>query len=282
MAQRHVYFVFLSLLFSVVTACSSSKRGADTSANEGATLESSADAIGSIPEDMLATEEQLPMGEAAADPFADLKEPEDAGSATSPDLATAETEGSTESSSSVASSAALGGEPGVYVVKAGDTLMKIAFTIYGDIDRWRDLRDWNKGDAEKALRVGTRLRYEAPVEAFAPDQLPHSYMIKKGDTLAGIADEVYGRKMKFRKLQKYNARLIKNPNRIFAGFTLFYDITAQEMAEAEARRKERELAGGGFSNTPSAISPAETGSVAPAPLAGSGSDLMGPPSPRAQ
>jgi hypothetical protein len=91
--------------------------------------------------------------------------------------------------------------------------------------------------------------------------------------LAGIADEVYGRKMKYKKLQGYNRKLIKNPNRIFAGFTIFYDITEQEMAEAEARRMER-MAGGGGSSVPSALSP-------PRPSTGSSSEpiAIGPPDP---
>ncbi|NUM88254.1 MAG: hypothetical protein HUU37_03530, partial [Bdellovibrionales bacterium] len=41
---------------------------------------------------------------------------------------------------------------------------------------------------------------------------------------------------KWRKLQKFNNKLIKDPNRIFAGFTLWYDITPKELAEAEQRR----------------------------------------------
>mgnify|MGYP003346941154 CR=1 FL=1 len=32
--------------------------------------------------------------------------------------------------------------------------------------------------------------------------------------VAGIADDVYGKKQKYTKLQNYNKKLIKNPNRI--------------------------------------------------------------------
>jgi hypothetical protein len=144
------------------------------------------------------------------------------------------------------------GETGTYTVKRGDTLMKVAFSLYGDIDRWKDIYDLNKAALKKAshLKVGMKLHYEAPAQAFQVSQLDHSYLIKQGDTLAGIADDVYGRRSKYHKLQNYNKNLIKNPNRIFAGFTIYYDITAKEMAEAEARRKERTA--GGTSSAPTA------------------------------
>jgi LysM repeat protein len=155
-----------------------------------------------------------------------------------------------------------------YEVKPGDTLMKIAFSLYGDIDRWKDLQEWNAGKITKlsALKVGTRLQYEAPLTPFSPEEREHAYTIRQGDTLAGIADEVYGRRAKYKKLQNYNSSLIKDPNRIFAGFKIFYDITAEEMAEAEARRKERMAAqSAGPSMAPSALPSAITPPAAMAP-----------------
>jgi nucleoid-associated protein YgaU len=282
--------LFVAALAIMFVACSSSKTQPEQEMNELQSTESAADPVGSIPEDMLAAEEGTPEGdpaaastegastESAADPFADLKEKE----SSSDSLAVTE-DGE--------SSNATTGEAEWYSVKSGDTLMKIAFTIYGDIDRWKDLFDWNRGTLKKAsqLNVGMKLKYEAPSNSFQPKQLAHTYTIKPGDTLANIADEVYGRKMKYRKLQNYNKRLIKNPNRIFAGFTIFYDITEQEMAEAEARRKERLAEGGGASPMdsspiPSAISPPPEAAPAPAPIAASPpppapSSLAPPPPP---
>ncbi len=284
---RPISLFLVLALIGAFSSCSSSPTSSNEGNSEYGAAESGADAVGSIPEDMLAAEE-TPMGESApaenltaaedfsstvetanqpSDPFADLTEAE----------ATAEESVTTT------------GETAAYTVKAGDTLMKIAFTIYGDVDRWKDLQEWNRGKLKSVnqLRVGMSLTYETPTTSFSPEQLAHSYLIKKGDTLAGIADEVYGRKMKYKKLQNYNRRLIKNPNRIFAGFTIFYDITEQEMAEAEARRKER-MASGGFDSSaptsdsfnlvPSSISPPETSSeakpIAIAPPAGA----IAPPS----
>jgi LysM repeat protein len=266
--------LFLALVaFGFLGACSSSPTGSEDVGSDIGAAESGADAVGSIPEDMLAAEESTggdeftaeatptpveQMAPTESDPFADLKESE-----SSDDLASLE------------ESMATTGETATYSVKAGDTLMKIAFTIYGDVDRWKDLKEWNSGKLKSVsqLSVGTKLKYETPVNSFSPEQLAHSYLIKKGDTLAGIADEVYGRKMKYRKLQNYNRRLIKNPNRIFAGFTIFYDITDQEMAEAEARRKERMAAGGSdssgdsFNLVPSTISPPAEAVPSPKPIA---------------
>ncbi len=71
--------------------------------------------------------------------------------------------------------------------------------------------------------------------------------------------------MKYRKLQGYNKQLIKNPNRIFAGFTIYYDITEQEVAEAEARRAERAAQGGGAA--PGAVAPSRPSAISPPPEA---------------
>jgi len=289
------FSIFLALTVLVAaSSCSSSQTSATDGGSEYGSAESGADAIGSIPEDMLAAEE-TPMGETqptedltmtAESSGSDLGTPVD--TATSPsdpfaDLTETET---------TADEITTTGETSTYSVRAGDTLMKIAFTLYGDVDRWKDLQEWNRGKLKSVnqLKVGMSLTYETPSTSFSPEQLAHSYLIKKGDTLAGIADEVYGRKMKYKKLQNYNRRLIKNPNRIFAGFTIYYDITEQEMAEAEARRKERMASGGGgfdpvstgdnFNLVPSPLSPpAEAASpakpIAIAPPAGA---IAPPPS----
>lgn len=298
MPSRQNIFFLLSLLAALAlgAGCSSSQTaGDDGYLDMGNSPESGADAVGSIPEDMLANDEAAtdaaePSAEgstdsattadaAGTDPFADLAEAEGA-----KDALEVTEEGGTGTT----------GATEKYTVKAGDTLMKIAFTIYGDIDRWKDLRDWNQAAIKNAshLKVGTRLTFETPLQAFNAQELSHSYLIKQGDTLAGIADEVYGRKMKYRKLQRYNEKLIKNPNRIFAGFTIFYDITDKELAEAEARRQERMAGGGGAipapssaggddfnllqgdHSVPSALSPPKPASSGSAPVAISPSGVV--------
>lgn len=275
MWKRPQFLFLLPIIILSFNACSSSQPSDDPmlEAELGSTGGSSADSVGSIPEDMLAADEQkadiaLPSSDGSSttaetvpesDPFKDLKDKEQEASA---DTSDSESSGST-------------GNIETYTVKPGDTLMKISFTLYGDIDRWKEIFDMNKGVIKKAsrLKAGMQIKYDAPSSSFSPEQLGHTYEIKQGDTLANIADEVYGRKMKYKKLQKYNSKLIKNPNRIFAGFTLFYDITEQEVAEAEARRKER-MAGGGDA-VPSMISPPPQNLSPPPPAVG----LAPPPPP---
>lgn len=271
-------------------ACSSSPPAGEGN-TDGAlpAPESSADQVGSIPEDMLADEKGVDGGgaagtsqdaTAAADPFGDLSDKRGA-DATNADrdalLVPEDTKGgkSSEPFADLDSGGGGGaskhdaggsGKMDRYTVKPGDTLMKIAFQLYGDVERWKDLEDLNKAALKHGVvRAGQKLRYEVPNEAFNQDQHAKTYEIKKGDTLAGIADEVYGKRAKYKKLQTYNKDLIKNPNRIFAGFTIYYDITEQEMADAEARRAQRAAGGGGA--PPSAINPPVEAQKSPAPTA---------------
>jgi len=289
--RSSLYLVSLFILALSVSACSNTPPQGEESTTDGAlpAPESGADQVGSIPEDMLADERGIEgsSGEspssseeatAEADPFSDLKENDEEEQASTSSgerdaLVVPESE-KTEPSSSGS------GQMERYTVKSGDTLMKIAFSLYGDVERWKEIQELNSAalKGKETLRKGMQLRYEAPVETFSPDEHAKAYEIKKGDTLAGIADEVYGRKMKYRKLQGYNKQLIKNPNRIFAGFTIFYDITEQEMAEADARRAERLAKEGGNSTPPSAISPPPEAAPPPKNMASDNSALQGPTS----
>lgn len=277
---QRILFTLLAAL-ALTTGCSSSQTSGDSGLPLDEESSSSADAVGSIPEDMLAADESgsadAETGAAGAevagaakdvaDPFADLTESADAADA----------------ASEVDVAAAATGETAEYTVKSGDTLMKIAFSLYGDIDRWKDLEQWNRASLKNAnrLKPGTRLTYETPAVSFSPEERAHTYEIKKGDTLANIADEVYGRKAKYKKLQGYNKSLIKNPNRIFAGFTIFYDITPQEMAEAEQRRQERAASAGSVAPAPEGgaepASDGQTMSMVPSAVAPPAD--MGPPQP---
>jgi nucleoid-associated protein YgaU len=293
-----------AVLFSAMSACSSSHPSGEASSGnpdatpDSGTSQSNADQVGSVPEDMLSDEKGVEASgtavnpeATAADPFGDLKEkvnPAEKAQEKKEELAAASEEkvgGDPFKMDEPAGSSPGSGKIERYTVKAGDTLMKIAFNLYGDVNRWKDLNELNqealKGNT--GLRKGMKLRYDAPVESFSPEQLAHSYEIKKGDTLAGIADDVYGKKMKYKKLQAYNKHLIKNPNRIFAGFTIYYDVTQQEIADAEARKAQKAAGGGSNgsqpSSIPSAISPpsgAKAAHLAVSPSASDSSAIPGP------
>lgn len=261
--SRSYFFLVLAVAMSTYS-CSNTPPAGEASGNpdaaSDASTESAADQVGSVPEDMLADEQGGGDGSAAeaaaegsteADPFNDLQAEQQA---TTQDSAKADQSMAVAEDAPAASEGS--GKIENYKVKSGDTLMKIAFHLYGDLDRWKDLLELNREKLKSGnhLRKGMSLRYEAPLEPFQPEEHARSYQIKSGDTLANIADEVYGRKAKFKKLQNYNKSLIKNPNRIFAGFTIFYDITEKEIAEAEARRAER-LAAKGSAPAPQPIAP---------------------------
>jgi len=111
------------------------------------------------------------------------------------------------------------GKTKVYKVKKGDTLMIIAFNLYGDISKWKELKQIN---GNSTLRTNMELKYKAPAKTFVwnPSGIP--YMIKNGDTLGIISNSVYQTPKKWKSIWENNKPLIKNPNIIYAGFTLYY------------------------------------------------------------
>lgn len=227
------YLWSIALTAVIISGCSSSSDTVEDQALQEAELAMNddalpaADEVGSIPED---------------DPFAELQNASDdlSGSNNDP-FADLEDGSNSESSMADSMNAPSGGsgQMATYVVKSGDTLMKIAFSLYGDLNRWRDLRKWNAATVGNGnnLNAGTSLQYRDE-GGFVRPQLDYSYLIRKGDTLGGIAKDLYGQVLKYRKLQRFNPRLIRDPNRIYAGFTLYYNITPEEQREAEAARMQ--------------------------------------------
>jgi nucleoid-associated protein YgaU len=111
-----------------------------------------------------------------------------------------------------------------YTVQKGETLMQIAFKIYGDISMWKQLKAMNNDHFEKkvALRAGMKINYTAPEKEFVWNPEGTPYLIKNGDTLGIISNSVYQTPKKWKKIWENNKPLINNPNMIFAGFTLYY------------------------------------------------------------
>ncbi len=107
-----------------------------------------------------------------------------------------------------------------YHVQKGDTMMMVAFKIYGDYRKWKDLKEWNK-DVKK-VKEGVVLQYQVPESKFGwmPNGTP--YLIKTGDTLQIISMDKYGTTRKWKSIYKNNRPLIRDPNLIFAGFTIYY------------------------------------------------------------
>jgi len=121
-------------------------------------------------------------------------------------------------------------EDGTYVMKNGETLMMASFNIYGDYRRWKELAEYN-GMSRNAIGSGTTIKYQKPNSQFRwnPEGMP--YLIKRGDTLGTISNDKYGTARKWRMIYENNKPLIRDPNLIFAGFTLYYrplrDVASQ-------------------------------------------------------
>ncbi len=138
-----------------------------------------------------------------------------------------------------------GGGSELYEVKGGDTLMKIAFMVYGDVYQWRRILDANSDRISNpaSLVKGTQLKVDnAPNEGYYNGY--ERYLIKSGDTLGVISGDVYGTKSKWKDLWKMNDGLVKDPNRIYAGFFLRYTMPeggkplAKSQTEAPATSEE--------------------------------------------
>lgn len=112
------------------------------------------------------------------------------------------------------------GSNGQYTVKKGDTLMWIAFKIYGDYSKWKELSNANGGIS--TISTGQVLNYNEPTEKFVwqPNGLPHT--VVNGETLGTISNDKYGTAARWRSIYENNQPMIKDPNLIFAGFTLYY------------------------------------------------------------
>lgn len=123
----------------------------------------------------------------------------------------------------VESKPAPSGDASGYRVKKGDTLMKIAFEQYGDLYRWKEIYESNRANIKDPNHVppGTQLTLNG-AGMVTIERNGESYLIKRGDTLGVISNDVYGTTRKWKKLWENNRQLIKDPNKIYAGFYLYY------------------------------------------------------------
>lgn len=119
-----------------------------------------------------------------------------------------------------------------YTVQKNETLMLVAFKLFGDYSKWKSLSAANQDvlKGSTLLREGMVLKYTAPAEEFVwnPQGLP--YLIRTGDTLGKISGNVYGTVKKWKSIWDNNRPLIRDPNLIFAGFTLYYLENGREVA----------------------------------------------------
>lgn len=126
----------------------------------------------------------------------------------------------------------MSGTDKTYTVQKNETLMMVAFKLYGDYSKWKDIASQNREtlNGSTVVREGQVLKYNAPAEEFVwnPQGLP--YLIKTGDTLGIISNSVYQTPKKWKLIWDNNRPLIKNPNLIFSGFTIYYLENGREVA----------------------------------------------------
>lgn len=119
-----------------------------------------------------------------------------------------------------------------YKVHKSETLMLIAFKLYGDYSKWKELRDLNKGKLKRGmlLKAGDEIDYMTDGTEFvwSPNGNPH--LIKHGESLSLISKEHYGTLKRWKEIFDNNRPMIKEPNKIFAGFTLYYVPDSKSVA----------------------------------------------------
>lgn len=114
------------------------------------------------------------------------------------------------------------GEIDYYQVEKHDTLMMIAFKIYGDIGKWKDLMALNDDKLKNGFPMaGQMLAYRKPSQAFEYSPSGNPYLVLHGDTLSLIAQKTYRKASWWVHIYENNQPLIKNPDEIYAGFTIY-------------------------------------------------------------
>lgn len=220
-------------------ACSGSKRGDDEEAGGDETVAQDAgtDAVPQEQLESLPDPDQAASGDAGLDSLAledSSKGKDHSSEAPAPDESAPSESVSTPPPSSSHSNYTASGETTDYTVQTGDTLMKIAFENYGDLYQWRKIYDLNRDKIPDINRLskGTVLKVEK-ASGVSIDRNGEKYLIKTGDTLGSISDDVYGTKKKWKKLYENNRQMIKDPNRIYAGFYLYYQMSDEDQKDKE-------------------------------------------------
>ena len=87
----------------------------------------------------------------------------------------------------------------------------------------------------KGVRIlaGTQIKYNPPSEKFVWSAKGDPYLIKLGDTLGLISKSKYGTVKKWRSIWDNNKPMIRDPNLIFAGFTLYTPADSSTLALAK-------------------------------------------------
>lgn len=125
-----------------------------------------------------------------------------------------------------------------YTVMQNDTLMEIAYKLYKDMKRWREIASVNPGlDEEYTIYVGQKIY--VPTIARPQENIPREnrYTVLGGDTLWEISQKLYGSKRYWYSLWHSNKDLIKDPNSLYAGFHLRYLPKKEMLSKISSHKK---------------------------------------------
>jgi hypothetical protein len=122
-----------------------------------------------------------------------------------------------------------------YKVRPGDTLMMISFMKFGNVYRWREIYKMNQTSIADFNRLvpGQEILFADDTYAIIQKN-GKPYLIKRHDTLIKVSRLLYNTSDKWRDLWQNNTQLIHDPNKIYAGFTLYYLDLAQDLAKRQA------------------------------------------------
>jgi nucleoid-associated protein YgaU len=89
--------------------------------------------------------------------------------------------------------------------------------VYGSVATEDDKRKAEQAIEQKFGKISNHIEVQTPLGGFGGGG---EYTVKSGDTLSKIAKEKYGDASQWKKIQAANADLIKDPDKIQAGWKL--------------------------------------------------------------
>lgn len=236
----------LMLLF-IVASCSSKKKEAyHGSMDESIEMSESSSLDGVEGEDAdIVLDEDIEVSEEGGDEIADSEGEEVQGieDEENQDLMVVDVEEeeqveiAEESSDIQEEHISLSEEVGEYTVQKGDTLMEIAFKLYGDFGKWKDIKSLNP-DINGALKFGSIVKYHVPESSFKWTPKGNPYLVMRGDTLSTISQKVYDKASWWPHIHENNKPMIKDPDQIYAGFTLYTLPESQILKKRELASQE--------------------------------------------
>jgi hypothetical protein len=111
-----------------------------------------------------------------------------------------------------------------YIIQENDTLMSIAYRLYGDYRKWRNINNINGGLlSELNLKLGLKILVPTPNRSRKRKEkngIP--YVLQKGDTLRTVSTHAYQTPKHWKYIWNNNKSSIIDPDLIFEGFTVYY------------------------------------------------------------